>query len=68
MPIYRFKCDHCGSEFTAILDYGDWPKSCDKCISESLTRLISTGVSSHYVGDGFTKAPKRTKKEIDKDE
>jgi len=67
MPIYRFKCNDCGNEFIRMLKYGESADICYKCESRSLTRMISTGISSHYKGNGFTKAHRRVKKEKDKD-
>jgi len=64
MPRYRFKCDDCGEEFIETCPFvllEILVPHCESCGSENATRMVSQGISTHYNGDGYTKAAKKTK-------
>ncbi len=52
MPIYRFRCDHCGTEFRELVMDGNPRVRCPGCGADEVTRLLSRfGVI--YKGSGF---------------
>ncbi|MEN3010276.1 MAG: FmdB family zinc ribbon protein [Candidatus Bipolaricaulaceae bacterium] len=52
MPIYRFRCDRCGTEFRELVRNGDPRVRCPGCGADAVTRLLSRfGVI--YKGSGF---------------
>jgi len=53
MPIYRYKCDHCGYEFTILESFnGNSVRECPQCGQQTARRLISR-VGIIYKGSGF---------------
>ncbi len=45
MPIYEYRCDHCGHEFETIQKVGEPPlKLCPVCATEGLRKKISAAV------------------------
>ncbi|WP_086933236.1 FmdB family zinc ribbon protein [Agarilytica rhodophyticola] len=42
MPIYEYKCEHCGHEFEALQKMSDEPLlQCPKCKNEALKKKVS---------------------------
>lgn len=61
MPIYRFRCDRCGTEFRELVPYGNPRVRCPGCGADAVTRLLSHfGVI--YKGSGFYTTDYRRKK------
>lgn len=53
MPIYRFRCVRCGTEFRELMGYGDGSEvSCPGCGGKEVERMLPRfGVI--YKGSGF---------------
>lgn len=61
MPIYRFRCDRCGTEFRELVLQGNPAVRCPGCGADNVTRLLSQfGVI--YKGSGFYTTDYRRKK------
>jgi putative FmdB family regulatory protein len=61
MPIYRFRCDRCGTEFRELVPWGAPRVRCFGCGADQVTRLLSPfGVI--YKGSGFYTTDYRRKK------
>lgn len=42
MPIYEYKCEHCGHQLEALQKMSDEPlRKCPKCENEALTKKVS---------------------------
>ena len=53
MPTYDYKCKNCGYTFEYFQKMSDEPlKVCEKCGGE-LVRLIGTGLTPIFKGNGF---------------
>lgn len=45
MPLYEYKCNDCGKEFTLVLnlkDYEEGKAECSTCKSKNIKRLLGT--------------------------
>lgn len=57
MPIYRYRCENCGTEFEEIHHFDQTATECPECESENVKRRITTaptfakGMLTH-AGDG----------------
>ena len=65
MPIYEYRCDHCGHQFEVLQKISDAPvKNCPKCNSNNPRRLVSAAAfklkgTGWYETDFKTKKPKK---------
>ena len=54
MPTYEYKCKNCGYYFEIFQSMNDAPlKTCEKCHTDSLKRLIGRGAGIIFKGTGF---------------
>ncbi len=54
MPTYEYKCKNCGHSFEIFQSMNDAPlKTCEKCNTDSLKRLIGRGAGIIFKGTGF---------------
>ena len=54
MPIYRYRCDHCGHEFKVMTPFsqGDAVQVCGQCGANAAHRQLAR-VATIYKGSGF---------------
>ena len=54
MPIYRYRCDHCGHEFKVMTPFsqGDAVQVCRQCGANAAQRQLAR-VATIYKGSGF---------------
>ena len=65
MPIYDYKCSHCGHEIEVIQKISDKPKTiCPKCNTKSLKKLISAPSFRLRVAVGMKLTLKPAKRRI----
>jgi putative FmdB family regulatory protein len=71
MPTYDYECPKCGHRFEKFQEISAKPlKTCPKCKSRRLRRLIGTGAGILFKGSGFHKTDYRSesfKKEAKKE-
>ncbi len=54
MPTYQYQCKYCGHELEELQSMSEEPLTlCPKCNTESLARVMGTGVSLIFKGSGF---------------
>ncbi len=54
MPLYEYECTKCKRKFTAIQGIEEKKlKYCKRCDSNTLQRLVSSGVGAVFKGSGF---------------
>jgi len=51
VPIFEYRCDHCGHRFEAIVLNGRPPDECPQCERPDLRKEIST-FAAHVSGSG----------------
>jgi putative FmdB family regulatory protein len=51
VPIFEYRCDHCGHRFEAIVLDGRQPDECPRCEQPDLRKQIST-FAAHVSGSG----------------
>ncbi|WP_396624430.1 zinc ribbon domain-containing protein [Luteitalea sp.] len=56
MPIFEYRCDHCGHRFEAIVLNGKPPELCPACDHPDLRKQIST-FAAHAGGAPVAAAP-----------
>lgn len=61
MPIYRFRCDRCGTEFRELVPLGVPRARCPGCGTDEVTRIL-TSFGVIYKGSGFYTTDYRRKK------
>lgn len=65
MPIYRYKCDNCGKEFSVLQHIYDAPlKTCPIC-GGRLRKLIGN-VAVVYKSSGFYTTDSKTERKVSK--
>lgn len=53
MPIYEYKCDHCGYQVDYFQSYSELPKTdCPTCHGH-LSRMVTKGAGLIFKGSGF---------------
>lgn len=53
MPMYEYKCEHCGFNFERLQKMSEEPiKKCPKC-GRKVKRLIGSGINIIFKGSGF---------------
>ena len=54
MPTYQYQCKYCGHELEELQSMSEAPLTlCPKCNTESLARVMGTGVGLIFKGSGF---------------
>lgn len=53
MPIYEYFCDKCGVLEVIQKITDEVLKTCPKCQSETVDKIISTTAAPHFTGTGF---------------
>ena len=67
MPLYEFRCTHCGAEFEALVRAGE-SKACPRCGCASVERLLSMfAASSDQTRQANLSAARRTAQGIARD-
>ena len=54
MPIYNFKCGHCGHVFDELVKLSDTDAKCPKC-GKDATKQVSAPTGFRLDGDGWYK-------------
>ncbi|RAO99469.1 FmdB family transcriptional regulator [Petrotoga sp. 9PW.55.5.1] len=73
MPLYRYKCEECGYEFTVLHSMSETPEiKCELCNSSAKRIISNVGIAfkgeGFYVTDSKKKAKSDTKKTSSKKE
>ncbi len=56
MPIYEYRCQNCGEKIEKLQKFSDDPlKHCDKCDTDGLEKVISSGTGFCLMGYGWHK-------------
>ncbi|HTV01625.1 MAG TPA: zinc ribbon domain-containing protein [Luteitalea sp.] len=56
MPIFEYRCDHCGHRFEAIVLNGRQPERCPACERQEISKQFST-FAAHGGAPSYAAAP-----------